>query len=70
MAPLPDIINKKEEYRVEEVQNNRKQEHSIQFLVYQKDYKNKHNQWIVKTGLLYAKEAIQNYWTKLLRQNL
>jgi len=31
---LPDIINEKEEYKVEEVQNHRKQECNMQFLVY------------------------------------
>ena len=66
-APLPEIINKKEEYKVEEVWNHRKQERGTQFLVYQKDYGNKHNQWIVKMGLPHAKEVIQNYWTMLSR---
>ena len=65
--PPPEIINKKKEYKVEEVQNYRKQERGTQFLVYQKDYGNKHNQWIVKMGLPHAKEVIQNYWTMLSR---
>ena len=30
----PEIINEKEEYKVEEIRNHRKQEHGIQFLVY------------------------------------
>jgi len=30
----PDIINKEEEYEVKEIRNHRKQESSIQFLVY------------------------------------
>ena len=38
-----DIINKEEEYKVEEIRNHRKQEHSIQFLVYQKGYGNEHD---------------------------
>jgi len=33
-APPPEIINKKEEYKVEEVWNHRKQERGTQFLVY------------------------------------
>ena len=33
-APLPEIINKEEEYEVEEVKNHRKQGHSTQFLVH------------------------------------
>ena len=47
-VPSPNIINEEKEYEVEEVQNHRKQEHSIQFLVYWKGYGNKHNQWIVE----------------------
>ena len=66
-APLPEIINEEEEYKVEEVQNHRKQERCTQFLVYQKDYGNKHNQWIVKMGLQHAKEVIQDYWAMLSR---
>ena len=54
----PDIINEEEEYEGEKVWNHRKQEHSIQFLVHQKGYENEHNQWIVETGLLHAKEMI------------
>ena len=61
MAPPPDMINEKEEYKVEEVQNYRKQGCSTQFLVYQKVYRNEHNQWIAEKRLLYAKEAIQDY---------
>jgi len=34
IAPLPDIINEKEEYKVEEVWNHRKQGCSMQFLVH------------------------------------
>ena len=34
IALLSDIINKEKEYKVEEVQNHRKQRHNIQFLVY------------------------------------
>ena len=33
-VPLPDIVNKEEEYKVEEVRNHRKQRCNIQFLVY------------------------------------
>ena len=34
MAPLLDIINEEEEYKVKEVQNHRKQGCNIQFLVH------------------------------------
>ena len=55
---LPDIINEKEEYKVEEVQNHRKQGCNMQFLVYQKKYGNEHNQQIAEMGLSYTKEMI------------
>ena len=68
MALLPDIINAKEEYKVEEVYNcYKKWGYSTQFLVHWKGYKNEYNQWIVETGLPHTKEAIQDYWTKLSR---
>ena len=38
-----DIINKEEEYKVEEVRNHRKQGHSIQFLVHWKGYGNEYD---------------------------
>jgi len=65
-SPL-DIINEEEEYKVEEVQNHWKWECSTQFLIHWKGYENKHDQWIAETGLLHAKEAIQDYWVKLSR---
>ena len=40
---LLNIINEKEGYKVEEVQNHRKQGQSMQFLVYWKEYENEHN---------------------------
>ena len=69
-ALSPDIVNEEEEYEVEEVRNHRKQRHSIQFLVYQKGYGNKHDQWISEIGLLYIKKTIEDYWTRVLSQNL
>ena len=45
-------------YKVKEVQNYRKWEHSIQFLVHWIRYEIEHNQWIVETVLLHAREAI------------
>ena len=43
IALLSDIINKEKEYKVEKVQNHRKQGYNIQFLVYWKDYRNKYD---------------------------
>ena len=39
-----NIINKEEEYEVEEVQNHKKQGYDMQFLVHWKGYGNKHDQ--------------------------
>ena len=46
MALPLDIINEEEEYKVEEVQNHRKQEYRTQFLIYWKEYGNKYDQQI------------------------
>jgi len=59
--PPPDIINEEKEYKVKEMKNHKKQECGIQFLVYWKEYSNKHDYWISETGLLYAKEVIEDY---------
>ena len=66
-ALLPEIIN---EDKVEEVRKHRKQGHSTQLLVHQKGYENEHDQWIAKTELPHAKEAIEDYWSRILSQNL
>ena len=69
-ASLLDIINEEEEYKVEEIRKHWKKGKRTQYLVYWKGYRNKHDQWIVETGLPYAKEAIEDYWTRILSQNL
>ena len=70
LAPLPDIINKEEEYKVEEIRKYRKQGQETQFLVYWKSHRDEHNQWIAETGLSYAKEAIEDYFSGVSSQNL
>ena len=60
-APLPTIINEEEEYKVEEVWKHRKQNRGMQYLLYWKGYGNEHDQWIMETGLLYAKGMIEDY---------
>jgi len=60
----PTIINEEEEYEVEKVRKHRKQGWETQYLVYWKDYGNEHDQWIAKTELPHAREAIEDYWTK------
>ena len=54
-APPRIIINEEEEYKVEEVQKHRTQGQGMQYLVYWKDYGDKHNQWIAESGLPHAK---------------
>ena len=66
----PDIINKEKEYKVEEIRKHRKQEQETQFLVHWKGYGNEHDQRITETELSHAKEAIEDYWTRVLSQNL
>ena len=65
-APLLEIINKEEEYEVEEIRNHRKQGCGIQFSVYWKGYGNEHDQWIAETGLPHAKKMIEDYWSRIL----
>ena len=43
-ASLLTIINKKEEYKVEEVRKHRKHGRKTQYLVHWKDYGNEHDQ--------------------------
>ena len=69
-ASLPMIINEEEEYEVEEVRKHRKQGRETQYLVHWKGYRDEHDQWIVEMGLLHAKEAIEDYWTRCSSQNL
>ena len=65
--PLPDIINEKEEYKVEEIKKHQKQGQGTQFLVHWKGYRDEHNQWITETGLPNAKEVIEDYWARVSR---
>ena len=58
---LLEIINEEEEYEIEEIRNYRKQECGTQFLVHWKGYRNKYDQWIAGTRLLYAKKVIEDY---------
>ena len=69
-ASLPDIINKEEEYEVEEIRKYRKKGKETQYLVHWKGYRNKHDQWIAEMGLPYIKEVIEDYWARCSSQNL
>jgi len=69
-APPPMIINEEEEYEVEEVRKHRKHGRRTQYLVHWKGYRDKHDQWIAEMRLPHAKEAIEDYWTRVLSQNL
>jgi len=68
--PLPMIINEEEEYEVEEVRKHRKRGRGMQYLVHWKGYGDEHDQWIAETGLPHAKEAIEDYWTRVSSRNL
>ena len=69
-APPPTIINEEEEYKVEEVRKHRKRGRGTQYLVHWKGYRDEHDQWIAETRLPYAKQAVEDYWTRHLRQIL
>ena len=58
---LPIIINEEEKYKVKEVRKHRKQGWKIQFLIYWKGYRDKHDQQIAETELSHAKEIIKDY---------
>jgi len=64
LVPLLTIIHKEEEYKVKEVQKHKKCGKEIQYLVYWKGYRNKHDQLIAESGLPHAKEVIEDYWTR------
>ena len=70
LAPPPTIINEEEEYEVKKVRKHRKQDRGTQYLMHWKGYGDKHNQQITEMGLPHAKEAIEDYWTRYLSQNL
>ena len=61
LAPPPDIINKEEEYKVEEIRKHQQKGWETQFLVHWKRYRDEHNQWIMKSGLPHVKGMIEDY---------
>jgi len=65
-VPPPIIINKEEEYEVEEVRKHRKQGRGTQYLIYWKGYGDEHDQWIAESGLPHTKDVIEDYWTSYL----
>ena len=69
-APPLMIINEEEEYKVEEVRKHRKWGRGMQYLIHWKGYGDKYDQWIVESGLPYAKDAIEDYWTRYSSRNL
>jgi len=66
----PTIINKEEEYEVEEVRKHRKHRRGTQYLVYWKGYRDEHDQWIAEMGLSHTRETIEDYWARYSSQNL
>ena len=66
-APPPVIINKEEEYEVEEV---RKYRTRGQGTLYWKGYGDEHDKWIAESRLPHAKQTIEDYWTRYSSRNL
>jgi len=69
-ASPPVIINEEKEYEVEEVWKHRTRGWRMQYLVHWKGYGNEHDKWIAESGLLHAKQVIEDYWTRYLSRNL
>jgi len=69
-APPPTITNEEEEYEVKKVRKYWKQGWETQYLVHWKGHGNEHDQWIIEMELPHAKETIEDYWTRILSQNL
>jgi len=69
-APPPTIINEEEEYEVKEVWKHRKRGRGTQYLIHWKGYGDEHDQYIAEIRLPHVKEAIEDYWSKVLSQNL
>ena len=61
LAPLLNIINKEEKYKVEEIRKYQKKGQGTQFLAHWKRYRDEHNQWIMKSGLPHVKGMIEDY---------
>jgi len=70
LAPPPNIINEEEEYKVEEIRKHRKKGWETQYLIHWKEYGNEHNQWIAESWLSHTKKMIEDYWARILSQNL
>ena len=64
------IINKKEEYEMEEIRKHRKHRRETQYLIHWKGYRDEHDQWIAETELPHAKEMIEDYWARFSSRNL
>ena len=64
------IINKKEEYEMEEIRKHRKHGRETQYLIHWKGYRDEHDQWIAETELPHAKEMIEVYWARFSSRNL
>jgi len=60
-----DIINKEEEYEVEEIRKHQKKGQEIQFLVHWKGYGDEHDQCIAESGLPHVKSMIEDYWARI-----
>ena len=59
--PPPDLIEGKEEYKVEEILDKRKRGRRFQYLVKWKGYPDSSNEWITRTNLGNARELVEAY---------
>jgi hypothetical protein len=59
--PPPDIIEEKEEYKIEEICGDRRKGRGTQYLVHWKGYGNEDNTWLPRSSLGNAEELLSDY---------
>ncbi|KXN92177.1 hypothetical protein AN958_08892, partial [Leucoagaricus sp. SymC.cos] len=57
--PPPDIINAKEEWKIDEIQGHQKRSRGTQYLIHWKGYSDEEDQWLPKSYVSNIEEAIQ-----------
>ena len=65
--PMPEIINDEEHYEVDEVRGHRTRGKRKQYLIHWKGYTSEEDTWEDETNLENAKEAVQEFMSKISR---
>jgi hypothetical protein len=61
LPPPPNIINDKEEYKIEEIRGHRKQGRGTQYLAHWKGYNDVEDSWLPHSALENSKEMLTKY---------